>query len=197
MSFEIYVSADIETSGPIPGRYSMLSLGAVAFDARTFKEIAAFEVNFRPLDGAAMDPRTKSEFWDKFPDAWDYTQQNQHGPTEGMDKFVDWTNSLPGKPVFCAAPLGFDWTFVYFYLEMFAKENPYGFSALCMKSYASALLKTPFRRTVKRNFPPTWRTDTLHPHIAVIDAREQGEIFMEMLKTNGITPEMVDLTRYK
>jgi len=29
---EIYVSTDIETNGPCPGLYSMLSLGSAAFD---------------------------------------------------------------------------------------------------------------------------------------------------------------------
>ena len=30
---ECYVSIDIEADGPIPGTYSMLSLGAAAFDS--------------------------------------------------------------------------------------------------------------------------------------------------------------------
>jgi hypothetical protein len=36
---DIYISADIEPAGPIPGRYSMLSFGlavAATFDGRTF-----------------------------------------------------------------------------------------------------------------------------------------------------------------
>lgn len=197
MSFEIYVSGDIEATGGIPGRNSMVSLGAVAFDARTFKEIDSFEVNIEELPGSKMDFKTREDFWSVNQEAWAYTLKNRKSPEDAMNAFAKWTRNLPGKPVFCAAPLGFDWTFVYWYLEMFGNDNPYGFSALCMKSYASAVLKTPFRRTVKRNFPPTWKTATPHPHIAIIDAREQGEIFMEMLKTNGITPEMVDLTRFE
>lgn len=197
MSFEIYVSVDIETTGPIPGPYSMISLGAVAFDARTFKEIDAFEVNIKQLEHATVHPKTKANFWDKFPDAWKYANTNPQTPEDAMNAFVDWTKRLPGKPVFCAKPLGFDWTFVYWYLESYARENPYGFSALCMKSYASAVLKTPFRRTTQPNFPKHWVTDTPHPHIAVIDAREQGEIFMKILKDNGVTPESLDLWRYK
>ena len=37
---EIYVSTDVETDGPIPGPYSMLSLGSAAFRAEA--ERAAF-----------------------------------------------------------------------------------------------------------------------------------------------------------
>lgn len=31
---EIYISTDIEADGPIPGEYSMLSIGSVAFNKK-------------------------------------------------------------------------------------------------------------------------------------------------------------------
>jgi hypothetical protein len=41
---ERYFSVDIESSGPIPGKYSMLSLGACAVDDPD----VAFYVEFKP-----------------------------------------------------------------------------------------------------------------------------------------------------
>ena len=38
--FDVYISADVETDGPIPGRYSMLSFGmalAARFDGDRFE----------------------------------------------------------------------------------------------------------------------------------------------------------------
>ncbi|MGB9124481.1 MAG: 3'-5' exonuclease, partial [Nitrosotalea sp.] len=51
MKSEVYISVDIEASGPIPGEYSMLSLGAcVVYDtSQTFyKEFKPITDNFLP-----------------------------------------------------------------------------------------------------------------------------------------------------
>src|SRR2546423_4200467 len=55
---DMYVSADVETDGPIPGRYSMLAFGlAVAgtFDGTTFRRhdpaAATFYRELRPISG--------------------------------------------------------------------------------------------------------------------------------------------------
>jgi hypothetical protein len=82
-----------------------------------------------------------------------------------------------------AYPAGFDFTYMYVYMMMFAGESPFSFSALDMKSYASAILAKPYRETTKRNFPKEWiPKHEKHSHVALEDAKEQGYIFMEMLK---------------
>jgi hypothetical protein len=58
MSPEIYVSTDVETDGPIPGAYSMLSFASAAYLAD--KTLAAtFEANLEPLPKATTHPQTQ------------------------------------------------------------------------------------------------------------------------------------------
>ena len=54
---EIYVSTDVEVDGPIPGRYSMLSLGSAAYLAdKTL--VSTFTVNLECLPEAEAHPDT-------------------------------------------------------------------------------------------------------------------------------------------
>jgi hypothetical protein len=55
---------------------------------------------------------------------------------------------------------------------------------LDIKTYASAMLKLPYREAVKRNMPKRWFSEKKHNHIAIDDAIEQGELFCNMMKEN-------------
>ena len=74
--------------------------------------------------------------------------------------------------------------FVYWYLIRFAGESPFSFSALDVKTYAMALLRTEYREAVKRNMPKRWFDDLPHSHVALADAIEQGALFCNMLAEN-------------
>lgn len=102
-----------------------------------------------------------------------------------MRAYVDWINALDGKPVFVAYPAGFDFLFVYWYLMRFVGESPFGHSALDMKTYAMAVLKTGYRDSARRNMPRDWLDPLPHTHVALDDAIEQGALFCNMLRFNG------------
>jgi hypothetical protein len=71
---EIYVSVDVEADGPIPGPYSMLSVGAAAFNPdKTL--VSTFEANLETLPGASQDPETL-EWWKAQPEAWEMCRRN-------------------------------------------------------------------------------------------------------------------------
>jgi len=177
---EIYFSIDIEADGPIPGPYSMLSLGCVAFNANG-DELGDFEVNFDTLADAKTDPDT-DKFWARFPEAYAETRIDTKGPEAAMILFDLFVRSIKGKPVFVGYPAGFDFTFVYWYFMKFLGQSPFSFSSLDMKSYAMAKLNTTFRDSTKKNFPKRWKEKGTHTHVAVEDAREQGRMFIKMLK---------------
>lgn len=180
-SEEIYVSTDVETDGPIPGPHSMLSFASAAFRADKTM-VGTFEANLELLPGASGDPKTMA-WWAENREAWERSRQNLRDPAEAMRDYVKWLKGLPGRPVFVAYPAGFDFTFVYWYLIRFAGESPFGFQALDVKSYAMAVLGTPFRETAKRNFPREWFDEGLpHTHVAIDDAIEQGRMFCNMLR---------------
>lgn len=179
---EIYVSNDIEADGPIPGEYSMLSLGAAAFTADK-QLIATFSANIDPLPGAKQDKDTMN-WWKGHRQAWEACHQNTEQPQTAMKKYVKWLKKLPGKPVFVAYPASFDWTFIYWYLIKFTGESPFSFVALDIKTYAMALLKKPFRSITKSTMPKEWFDESRKSHIALDDAIEQGKLFCNMLKAN-------------
>lgn len=178
---EIYVSTDVETDGPIPGPNSMLSIGSVAF-TEDGKEVGAFTRNLLTLSGASMDEET-SAWWATQPEAWEACRTNCQHPREAIAEYVDWLKALPGKPVFVGYPAGFDFTFVYWYIRYFGHQSPFSFSAIDIKTYAMAILGTTFKDTTKKNMPKVWfPPDSPHTHVAVEDAREQGKLFINILK---------------
>lgn len=180
---EIYISTDVETDGPIPGPHSMLSFGSAAYTADK-QLVATFSANLETLDGATPYPQTAA-WWATQPEAWAACRSNLQPPAAAMQAYVDWIKALNGKPVFVAYPAGFDFLFIYWYLMRFVGESPFSHSALDMKSYAMAMLKTGYRDSTKRNMPKAWFDKLPHNHVALDDAIEQGALFCNMLKANG------------
>lgn len=135
---EIPVSVDGEFTGPIPGLYSMISLGTVAYDSEG-NELSRFKVNMRELPGATHDPITKAEFWDKHPEAWKLATENPIDPGEAMHQFDNWLSKLPGRPKLIGWPLPVDFMFVYwYYVNFMGKTPPFGYDGIDIKTYAMA-----------------------------------------------------------
>jgi hypothetical protein len=146
--------------------------------------VDTFTANLQTLPGAVADPDTMN-WWGQHPEAYAATRTNLEEPVDAMPRYVQWLRQLPGRPAFVAYPAGFDFLFVYWYLIRFAGESPFSFSALDIKSYAMALLRTEFRNTVKKMFPSRWfEKGTVHRHVALDDALEQGALFCNMLADN-------------
>lgn len=178
---EIYISTDIESDGPIPGPNSMLSFGSVAL-TENGQELNCFSRNLELLPGASGNPDTMA-WWGKQPEAWAACRKNLVSPEIAMREYVAWIESLGGKPVFVAYPAGYDFTYVYWYLMKFVGKSPFSFSAVDVKSFTMALLCKPYRDCTKRNFPKHWfAKNASHTHVALDDAREQGLMFINMLK---------------
>ncbi len=176
---EVYVSTDVETDGPIPGPHSMLSIGSAAYD-KELNVITTFEANLDTLPGAAGHPETM-RWWESQPEAWAASRENAQAPEAAMARYLAWLKSLPGRPVFVAYPAAFDFMFVCWYLNRFAGENPFGWHALDIKTFAMALTGRDFLSTVKRNMPRDWFDDLPYTHKALDDAVSQGALFCNML----------------
>lgn len=182
---EIYLSTDVETDGPIPGPHSMLSFGSAAYTADK-QLVSTFSANLQTLEGASPHPKT-AEWWATQPEAWAACRKDLQEPLVAMRAYVAWIKGLKGKPVFVAYPAGFDFLFVYWYLMRFVGESPFSHSALDMKTYAMAVLKTGYRDSTKRNMPNEWFDMLPHTHVALDDAIEQGALFCNMLKSNMLS----------
>jgi hypothetical protein len=182
MSKEYFISTDVETDGPIPGPHSMLSFGSAVF---TLEDglVDTYTANLNTLSLAIPDPNTMA-WWNQTRNqhAYQMTRVNPQDPRHVMIDYSNWLKKY-NPAVFVGYPAGFDFMFIYWYLINFTGHSPFSFSALDMKTYAMAKLRTPFKATTKRNFPQKWKdVPQKHTHIALDDAIEQGHIFMNMLK---------------
>ncbi len=179
---EVYVSTDVESDGPIPGPYSMLSFGSAAYLAdKTL--VGTFSANLELLPGATSHPSTMA-WWQEHQEAWEKCRQDLQDPAVAMQNYVVWLKSLPGTPVFVAYPIGYDFTFVYWYLMRFVGQSPFSHNGIDIRSYAMAVLKKGYKECSKRNMPRRWFDDLPHTHDAVADALEQGALFCNMLQEN-------------
>ena len=200
---ELYFSVDVEADGPIPGPYSMLSVGCVACHP-DLGLVDYFTRNLDRIPNAGQDPDTM-EWWDKHPEAYDKLFIGRVSPMRAMLDFHKWIDQVCGrtvwrepqrvddvsepkvhksKPVMVAYPAGFDFTFTHWYFMNYTGNDPFGFQCVDMKTYAMALMKSPFEETVKANMPPRWFEDIPESslrHVALNDAIEQAHLWLAML----------------
>jgi DNA polymerase III alpha subunit (gram-positive type) len=182
MSKEIYFSIDIETDGPCPGLNSMLSLGVVALCAKR-GELGSFEANLDLLPEASANPKTTSEFWSQWPQQYAATRVNTQDPAVVFRRFDRWVQSFGGVPVAVAFPAGFDFSWIWYYSNRFVGSCAFSFSCIDLKTLAWTILGGNYRHATKRRWPKQWFSpDLSHTHVAIEDAREQGAVFLSMLR---------------
>ncbi len=175
---EIYISVDVEASGPIPGEYSMLSLGACV----VYDQTQTFYIEFKPIsDKYIMESLVVSGLY--------MTQLKETGvdPTIGMTQFEEWINAVSQKdrPIFTAFNATFDWMFTAYYFHRFLGRNPFGISGLDIKAYYMGRFHTKWEQTTKRKIDPSFLSGRKHPHHALDDALEQAELFRKVLETSS------------
>ncbi len=173
-----YISIDVECTGPIPGDYSMISLGAAAYEA-SGKLLGTFEINLEELPTAGRS-RLTMEFWDRNKAAWEHSTKNPVDPMTAMIKFREWLVDF-NSPIAVCYPAGFDWTFVTWYFYHFLDYNPLGFSCLDIKSYVAGKQGRPFKLVSKRSMPERWFSNRKHTHCGLDDALEQGDLFNNII----------------
>ncbi len=180
MSEPIYVSVDIETNGFLIGENSIYSIGSKAF-LESEGLIGTHSVNLQEIEGGKENPDTM-KFWAQNSRAFEITREDPQPIEPAMKSYVKWLKSLGPRLIFVAYPANFDFSFVNHYLLKYAGENPFGYCALDMKSFAASVLGTDFDETTEESMPDEWfpYTNPL-PHVAINDAMAQGLTFMEML----------------
>ncbi|HEU4966881.1 MAG TPA: 3'-5' exoribonuclease [Candidatus Saccharimonadales bacterium] len=185
---QIYIVVDIEGDGPVPGLYSMLSLGAVASTAD--EEVGSFYRKLMPLLDAGQYPPTM-DWWQSQPDAWHEATTNAQPARLVMQEFNEWVRSFDKVPVFVAQPVGYDYTYVSWYLWKFAEENPFtdhGGASITLD--LASFISGKFGRTLqgsRRSRLPSWLRQGMpeHSHNALDDARGFGVILRHALRRSS------------
>ena len=186
---DIYISADIEADGPIPGEFSMLAIGlavAATFDGSSFKKLdpanSTFYRELKPISDK-FDPKALEVA------ALDRESLTINGadPVNAMRDAFAWVDQEAGgrRPVLVGFPVVFDWMFIHWYFVRFVGKSPFGFSgALDMKTmYQQKAHVT--ERAGRRDLPHYLSSTREHTHNAVDDAIEQAEIFNQLFHWNG------------
>ena len=172
---EILISVDVETSGPNPSQYSLLSIGACLVSDPE----QAFYVEIQPQNGNSLkEALTVSGLLLE-----ELAQRGVH-PAEAMARFESWLAEVVPEghhPVFVAFNAPFDWMFVNDYFHRYLGHNPFGHAALDLKSFYMALWGTSWAETSMRHVARRYLEGRMLSHHALQDARDQAEVCRLML----------------
>lgn len=185
---DLYISADVETDGPVPGVYSLLSFGLTAvgrYDGERFERWAPRERTFyrelRPISDQFQSQALQINGLDRV-----HLQREGFDPAEAMREAAEWVMKISSghRPVLVAYPVAFDWAFLYWYFERFAPDgSPFGHSScLDIRTQYQALAGTVFDQSGKTAMPQFLQPLSPHTHNALDDAVEQGELFANLLE---------------
>lgn len=176
---EIYISVDVETSGPSPPDYSMLSLGACVVGNTSenfYAELKPISTNFLP-QAMKVNGFSLEELLEK-----------GEKPADAMQRFtawlrrISWVKRESAVPLFVGFPLSFDWKFVDYYFWHFLGYNPFDYNgAIDVRSYFMGLKNKSFLESSREEIIKFFSPARKHTHNALDDAIEQAEIFEKML----------------
>jgi DNA polymerase III epsilon subunit-like protein len=167
---EVFISVDIEAAGPIPGEYSMLSIGA----CEAYRPENTFSCLLKPTTQNAV------------PEALAVTdlvltdlEAKGEAPENAMQRFAEWIANCcgSGTPVFVGLNAPFDWSFVNYYFVRYHGTNPFGFSALDIKALFMGARGCSWKETRSSNMKKATGATSVGTHDALQDALFQAELF--------------------
>lgn len=172
---DVFISVDVETDGPIPGDYSLQSIGAVLVDSPA----ESFYVELKPISDRFVAEALEVTGLDRARLAREGVE-----PAEAMRRFDAWVRAAVGRggrAVFVAFNATFDWSFVHWYFVHFLGQSPFGIAGLDVKAYyMGALGKRRWAETTKRHLEARFHSELPHTHNALDDAREQADVFAKI-----------------
>jgi|SRR6185295_14574257 len=189
---DAYFSADVETDGPIPGPFSILSFAIVyagSFDGKRFERPREYGCTLykelRPISNA-YDPEALRV------NGLDRSRLCREGeaPESVMTEACKWIKAVAGRgrPVLVAYPLSFDWTWLYWYFIRFSAEgSPFDYSrCFDIKTALAVKARIPISEASRSRLLPSLRSAHAHTHHALDDAIEQAEIFANVFEWEGV-----------
>ena len=156
---------DVESDGPVPGKYSMVSFGAVLVEPSLSK---TFYGQTRPIsdqfipEALAVSGHSR-EVHAAFED-----------PAAVMTRFRDWLAATSqGRPIFVSDNVAFDWQWINYYFHTHLGENPFGHSGRRIGDLYCGLVKDTFAG---------WKhlRKTAHTHHPIDDAKGNAEALLAM-----------------
>lgn len=171
---ETLVSVDIETAGPNPHDFAMLSIGACLVDDPE----TGFYVELQPttdrvvpsalaVSGLSMETLTIEGM----------------PAVDAMRALQSWLAEVTpegSRPIMVAFNAPFDWMFIADYFYRFLGENPFGHSAIDVKAFALGAFGGDWASTSMPILAQLFRPGTVLAHNALSDAVDQAHLFQEI-----------------
>ena len=188
---DAYFSADVETDGPIPGPFSMLSFGLVlagSFDGQTFWRPTQYEKSFYrelcPISDEFQVDALRVNGLDR-----DRLLREGTSPSIAMTEAAKWVKEVAGRsrPILVAYPLSFDWSFLYWYFHRFSSAgSPFNHSqCFDIKTAFAVKARIPIASAGRSRLMPSLRSNGIHTHNALDDAIEQAQVFANLFEWDG------------
>jgi len=173
---EFYFVIDIEASGPSPGQYAMLSLGAATLSKPPQTFYREFQPDSELVDEEALKISNLSMS--------DLAKTGLH-PKQALQEFSDWVTLVtpPGKvPIFTAFNAPFDWMFVNTYFHRYLGYNPFGHKALDIKALFMGVHSVSFQNTSHHQICEHYGIHSRLTHHALDDAVQEAQLLEKLIK---------------
>jgi DNA polymerase III epsilon subunit-like protein len=172
---EFYFVIDIESSGPSPDLYAMLSLGVATLGhpPQTFYRELQPDSDLVDQHALSISNLSMKELAETGLD-----------PKHVMQEFSDWIQHItPSRkhPVFAAFNAPFDWMFVNTYFHRYIGYNPFGHKALDIKALFMGFHKVPFLDTSHYQICNHYDLQSSLTHHALEDAVQEAQILEKLL----------------
>lgn len=178
MTRETFICVDVETAGPYPARYAMLSIGACLVT----DPVSTFYAELKPdREDAQPDALSISGL------NLDVLRKTGLDPASALSSFADWISGVVpegSRPVFVAFNAPFDWMFINDYFLRYLGANPFGHSALDIKAYFMGQQGVDWSDTSMQRISRHFLEEVHLTHNALRDAQDQAEVFHKILKLN-------------
>jgi DNA polymerase III epsilon subunit-like protein len=173
---DAYICVDIESTGPIPGDFSMLSIGACT----VFEPVRTFYVELKPIN---LNSTVEAASIHKL--SLERLMREGISPKDALTRFEEWITNVAApnqQPLFVAFNAGYDWMFVNYYFHHFLGHNPFGHAAIDIKAFYMGMAGVSWSQTSWRFISPKYMPEYHLTHHALQDALDQADIFKKMLE---------------
>ncbi len=170
-----FISVDVETAGPNPGTFALLSLGACTLEDTP----STYYVEFQP-DRFGMTDEAQAVHGLSM----QALQESGVEPAVAMQRFEAWIKRVTpdGKlPVCVAFNAPFDWMFIADYFHRYLGRNPFGHAALDIKALYMGLYQTSWEKTSYKDVCRTLQINKPLAHNALQDSLDQANLFRKLL----------------
>jgi len=164
------VSVDVEASGPNPADFDLLSIGA----CMVVEPERNFYVELQPVTGQSTQEAQRVHGLHA-----DRLSKYGKAPELAMKMFADWLSEAgndTASPLFVGFNAPFDWMFISDYFHRYLGRNPFGHSALDIKSFYMAFAKVPWSGTSMKKL-----SKIELQHNALQDAYDQAKLFEKII----------------